>query len=108
MSKKQVIKLTESELHNIIKESVKKVLNENDFTPTSHRYTPSWGDENRKKIQMQVSKDRQKARLKDCTTNTISDWLDVQFDEETGLTYVIDKNGQRENLCNFALYHFVD
>jgi hypothetical protein len=57
---------------------------------------------------MQVSKDRQKARLKDCTTNTISDWLDVQFDEETGLTYVIDKNGQRENLCNFVLYHPID
>ena len=105
---KNKIRITENELKQIVAESVKKVLNENDFTPTSHRYTPSWGDENRKKIQMQVSKDRQKARLKDCTTNTISDWLDVQFDEETGLTYVIDKNGQRENLCNFVLYHPVD
>ena len=31
MAKKQVIRLTEGDLHNIIKESVNKVLNENDF-----------------------------------------------------------------------------
>jgi hypothetical protein len=57
---------------------------------------------------MQLTNDRRKARLKDCETNTISDWLGVQFDEEKGTSYVIDKNGKRENLCNFVLYHFVN
>ena len=92
-----------------VNKSVNKVLKENDdFQPTSHRYTPSWSDENRQKIEMQVTNDRKKARFKDCSTNTISDWLDVQFDEEKGYSYVVDKNGRRENLCNFVLYHFCE
>ena len=45
MAKKQIIRLTEGDLHRIIKESVNRILNQNedDFTPHGYKGTSNFG-----------------------------------------------------------------
>ena len=100
MSKKQLIRLTEGDLHKIIKESVNRILNENedDFTPHGYKGTSNFGG-----YEMQIDDRGEMARLKDSHTGNITDWMEIQFDEE-GVAYVIDENGNEERLCDYMRY----
>lgn len=92
-------KLTESQLTKIIQKSVKKILKENeDFTPHGYKGTSNWGG-----YEMQISNNGDEARIRDSHTGEVSDWLEIQFDEE-GVAYVIDANGQEERLCDYMRY----
>lgn len=96
---KEVMKINESQLRKIIKESVKNILKENeDFTPHGYKGTSNWGGN-----QMQISDNGEEARIRDSHTGEVSDWLEIQFDEE-GVAYVIDANGQEERLCDYMRY----
>ena len=98
-TKKNTIKLTESELKKIISESVKRVLRENDdFQPHGYRGTSNWGG-----LEMQISDSGDAARLRNSVTNQVSDWLEIQFDED-GVAYVTDENGNEERLCDYMRY----
>lgn len=93
------MKINESQLRKIIKESVKKMLKENeDFTPHAYKGTSNWGG-----YEMQISDNGDEARIRDSHTGEVSDWLEIQFDEE-GVAYVIDANGQEERLCDYMRY----
>lgn len=99
MSKKNTIRLTESDLKRVISESVKKVLMENDdFQPHGYRGTSNWGG-----LEMQISDSGDAARLRNSVTNQVSDWLEIQFDEN-GVAYVTDENGHEERLCDYMRY----
>ena len=95
---KQIIRLTESDLHKIIKESVNKILNESDFIPNGGKATSNWGG-----TEMQIDDRGERARLRDTHTGHVSDWLEIQFDHE-GVAYVIDENGEEERLCDYMRY----
>lgn len=83
----------------MISESVKKVLKEmDDFQPHGYKCTSNWGG-----TEMQISNSGDAVRLRDTHTNQISDWLDIQFDEN-GVAYVIDENGDEERLCDYMRY----
>lgn len=93
------MKINESQLKKIIKESVKKILRENeDFTPHGYKGMSNWGG-----YEMQISDNGEEARIRDSHTGEVSDWLEIQFDEE-GVAYVIDVNGQEERLCDYMRY----
>lgn len=96
---KNVIRINEDQLKHMISESVKKVLKEmDDFQPHGYKCTSNWGG-----TEMQISNSGDAVRLKDTHTNQISDWLDIQFDEN-GVAYVIDENGDEERLCDYMRY----
>jgi predicted metallo-beta-lactamase superfamily hydrolase len=96
---KEVMKINESQLRKIIKESVKNILKENeDFIPNGYKGTSNWGG-----YEMQISDNGEEARIRDSHTGEVSDWLEIQFDEE-GVAYVIDTNGQEERLCDYMRY----
>ena len=95
---KQIVKLTESDLHKVIKESVKKILQENDFTPHGYKATSAFGG-----YEVQLDDRGENARLRNSYDGTITDWLEIQFDEN-GVAYVIDENGEEERLCDYMRY----
>lgn len=98
--KKQLIRLTESDLYRIIKESVNIILkeNEDDFTPHGYR-----GITNNGGYEMQISDKGDTARLRDSVTNDITDWMEIEFDEE-GVAYVTTPDGEQERLCDYMRY----
>ena len=93
------IKLTESKLKQIVAESVKKVLRESDeFKPHSYKGTSNWGGN-----EIQLSDRGDEARIRDSHTGKISNWMEIQFDED-GVAYVTDENGNEERLCDYLRY----
>lgn len=95
---KQRIRLTEGQLNRIIKESVKRVLKENDFEAHGYRGTSNFGG-----LEMQLDDRGEMARLRNSVTGEVTDWLEIQFDSE-GIPYVIDDNGDQERLCDYMRY----
>ena len=69
-------KLNESQLRQMIKESIKKVLCENDFTPHGYMTTSNLGG---KEIEISNSNDAVRFRTED---GSISDWFEIEYDEE--------------------------
>lgn len=49
---------------------------------------------------MQVDDRGEMAKLRDVHTGNVSEWLEIQFDED-GVAYVIDENGDEERLCDY-------
>lgn len=101
MTQKQVIRLTEGDLHNIIKESVKKIIKEYEedkFNPQGYKGTSNFGG-----YEMQIDKKGENARIKDSHTGHITDWMAIEFDEE-GVAYVTMPNGEQERLCDYMKY----
>lgn len=93
------IKLTESKLKQIVAESVKKVLRESDeFKPHGYKGTSNWGGN-----EIQLSDRGDEARIRDSHTGKISNWMEIQFDED-GVAYVTDENGNEERLCDYLRY----
>ena len=93
------IKLTESKLKQIVAESVKKVLRESDeFKPHGYKGTSNWGGN-----EIQLSDRGDEARIRDSHTGKISNWMEIQFDEN-GVAYVTDENGNEERLCDYLRY----
>ena len=97
MSKK-LIRLTEGDLHRIIKESVNNILKENDFEPHGYKTTSNLGGN-----EIQISNSGDAARIRDSYTGNITDWLEIEFDEE-GVAYVTDEMGNQERLCDYMRY----
>lgn len=94
-----VQKLTESRLKSIIAESLKKILRENeDFVPQGYKGTSNWGGN-----EIQISDSGDAARIRDSHTGSVSDWLEIEFDEE-GVAFVTDENGNQERLCDYLRY----
>ena len=73
-------------------------LHENDFNPNGYKATSAFGG-----YEMQVDNRGEMARLRDSHTGNVSEWLEIQFDEE-GVAYVIDENGNEERLCDYMRY----
>lgn len=93
------IKLTENKLKQIVAESVKKVLRESDeFKPHGYKGTSNWGGN-----EIQLSDRGDEARIRDSHTGKISNWMEIQFDED-GVAYVTDENGNEERLCDYLRY----
>ena len=93
------IRLTESKLKQIVAESVKKVLRESDeFKPHGYKGTSNWGGN-----EIQLSDRGDEARIRDSHTGEISDWMEIQFNED-GVAYVTDENGNEERLCDYLRY----
>ena len=85
-----VQKLTESRLKSIIAESLKKILRENeDFVPQGYEVTSNWGGN-----EIHISDSGDAARIRDSHTGSVSDWLEIEFDEE-GVAFVTDENGNQ-------------
>ena len=97
MSKK-LIRLSEGDLHRIIKESVNNILKENDFEPHGYKTTSNLGGN-----EIQISNSGDAARIRDSHTGNITDWLEIDFDEE-GVAYVTDEIGNQERLCDYMRY----
>lgn len=95
---KKLIRLTESDLHRIIKESVNNILKENDFEPHGYKTTSNLGGN-----EIQISNSGDAARIRDSYTGNITDWLEIEFDEE-GVAYVTDEMGNQERLCDYMRY----
>ena len=95
---KKVIRLTETDLHRIIKESVNNILKENDFEPHGYKTTSNLGGN-----EIQISNSGDAARIRDSYTGNITDWLEIEFDEE-GVAYVTDEMGNQERLCDYMRY----
>lgn len=96
---KAVMKLNESQLRKIIRESVKQVLQENeDFIPHGYKGTSNFGGN-----EIQISKNGQEVRLRDSHTGQVTDWLEIEFNEE-GVAYVVDEKGNEELLCDYMRY----
>ena len=93
------IKLSENKLKQIIAESVKEILKESDdWKPRGDKGASNWVG-----YEMQISDRGDAARLRDSHTGKVSDWLEVQFDED-GVAYVIDENGNEQRLCDYMRY----
>ena len=96
---KRKVRLTEDSFKRLVKETVKKVLRESDdFVAHCHKGTSNWGG-----YEMQISDGGDEARLRDSHTGKVSDWLEIQFDED-GVAYVIDADGNEERLCDYMRY----
>ena len=95
---KKVIRLTEGDLHRIIKESVNNILKENDFEPHGYKTTSNLGGN-----EIQISNSGDAARIRNSYTGNITDWLEIEFDEE-GVAYVTDEMGNQERLCDYMRY----
>lgn len=98
MSKK-TIRLTENGLRKMISEAVSKCLAEtDDFIAHGGMATSNWGG-----TEIQLSDSGDSARLKDTHTGNITDWMEINFDEE-GVAYVSDEQGNEHRLCDFMRY----
>ena len=100
MKNKQIIRLTEGDLRNIIKESVKKILKEDGDKFMPHGYK---GVTNNGGYEMQISNRGDEARLRDSVTNEVTDWMEIEFDED-GVAYVTTPDGENERLCDYMRY----
>ena len=102
MNKKQVIRINESQLRQIVTESVKRVLNEenDEFTPHGYMTKSNFGG-----TEVQISNDGSAARFRNNygTPDKPTDWLEIEFDEE-GVAYVTLPNGSQERLDNYMRY----
>ena len=79
--------------------TVKKVLRESDeFKPHGYKGTSNWGGN-----EIQLSDRGDEARIRNSHTGEISDWMEIQFDED-GVAYVTDENGNEERLCDYLRY----
>lgn len=76
-----------------------KSLKENDDFQ-AHGYR---GISNAGGLEMQISDNGDEARLRNSVTNQVTDWLEIQFDED-GVAYVIDEDGNEERLCDYMRY----
>lgn len=99
MNAKNTIRITESELKKVIAESVRKVLKETeDFQAHGYKGMSNWGGN-----EIQISDSGDAARIRDSHTGDITDWMEIQFDED-GVAYVTDENGNEERLCDYMRY----
>lgn len=96
--KKNAIRLTETDLKRIIKESVSRIMSEmEDFQPHGYRGTSNWGGN---EIQISPSGDAARFRF---NGGEPTDWLEIEFDEE-GVAYVDTEQG-RELLSDYMRYN---
>jgi hypothetical protein len=77
---------------------VSKILKENDFVPHGYKGTSNFGG-----YEMQVDDRGENARLRDSHTGKVTDWLEIEFDED-GVAYVTDESGNQERLCDYMRY----
>ena len=95
--KRKPIRLTESALHKIVKESVVRILRESDdFTPSGYRGVSNLGGH-----EVQISPSGDAARFK-FFGGEPTDWLEIQFDEN-GVAYVETERGT-ERLDQYMRY----
>ena len=96
--KRNVVRLTESQLKQMITESVKKVLKEwnsdDDFICHGCKAWSNWGG-----IEMQISDGGDEARLR-YPDGEITDWLEIEYDEE-GVAYITAPNGEIERFDEY-------
>ena len=96
--KRNVVRLTESQLKQIVAESVKKVLKEwnsdDDFICHGCKAWSNWGG-----IEMQISDGGDEARLR-YPDGEITDWLEIEYDEE-GVAYITAPNGEIERFDEY-------
>lgn len=91
------IRITESQLHRVITESVKKVLRESEeFSPTGYRTVSNLGGH-----EIEISPRGDSARFK-FYGGEPTDWLEIEFDED-GVAYVETERG-KERLCDYMRY----
>lgn len=96
---KNVVRLTESQLHNIIAKSVKRVLRESDdFIGHGYKTTSNLGGN-----EIQISNSGDAARLK-LPSGEITDWLEIEFDEE-GVAYITTPDGDTERLDEYMRFY---
>lgn len=69
-----------------------------DFKPHGYR-----GITNNGGYEMQISNSGDGARLRDSVTGRVSEWMEIQFDED-GVAYIVDENGKEERLCDYMRY----
>lgn len=92
--------ITESQLRRIVKESVKKVMNEkygDDFNPQASKAITNSGG-----YEMEVSPDGERARFREAWGNEnpkVSRWVKIRFTSD-GRAYVM-LNGRRESLEDY-------
>lgn len=96
--KRNVVRLTESQLKQMIAESVKNVLKEwnsdDDFICHGCKAWSNWGG-----IEMQISDGGDEARLR-YPDGEITDWLEIEYDEE-GVAYITAPNGEIERFDEY-------
>lgn len=96
---KKVVRLTESKLKQMIAESVREVLRESDdFIGHGYKTLNNFGGN-----EIQISDRGDAARLK-LQSGEITDWLEIEFDEE-GIAYVTTPNGDMERLDEYMRFH---
>ena len=94
---KHRVKLTESDLHRIVKESVKKILKESDdFKATGYKGVCNLGGH---EIQIHPHGDAARFKFFD---GEPTDWMEIEFDEN-GVAYVETERG-REMLSDYMRY----
>lgn len=97
-SKRKKVKLTETQLKQIVAESVKRVLKEMDeFTPHGYKGMNNYGGN-----EIQISDSGDSARLK-FQDGEVTDWLEIEFDED-GVAYVTTPYGEQEKLSDYMRY----
>lgn len=88
---KEVIKINESTLKQIVAESVKKILKEDfdEFKAHGYKTDSNWGG-----TEVQISDSGDSVRFRDNhgTPGKPTDWFEIQFDEN-GVAYVETPNG---------------
>lgn len=95
---KKVVRLTESDLHRIIRRSVNKIIKESDdFIGHGYKTTSNLGGN-----QIQLSDSGDGARIK-YPNGEISDWMEIEFDEN-GVAYVITPDGEEERLDEYIRF----
>lgn len=95
--RKKVVRLTESDLHRVIKESVKKVLKENDdFKAHGYKTTSNLGGH---EVEISPSGDAARFRF---YGGEPTDWLEIEFDGN-GVAYVETERG-KQRLCDYMRY----
>ena len=97
-TKKNTVKLNESQLKKIVTESVKRVLKEvDDFNAHGYKAINNYGGN-----EIQINNSGDAARLK-FQNGEITDWLEIEFDDE-GVAYITTPNGQQEKLSDYMRY----
>lgn len=95
--KKTILRCTESDIRNMIREMVEQVLTESDaFLPTGYRTVSNAGGH-----EVQISPRGDAARFR-FFGGEPTDWMEIEFDEE-GIPYVETERG-RELLSDYMRY----